>query len=641
MFRLGWTTILVGGVLLAPAHPDDAPHTGRVVGSVRLRVSEDPIKVLRREDATAREVAIAERLIDPVVGFDRETRGLRGVVVYLPKRPAGMATIPPRPPRVIQVTDLGLAPRLDVITVGQPVVLSNLLRQPMLLSWSPVANRTATVGVPGRSILEAVTFQRVEPGPIAVLDDSGVTGHWLVLDHGLFAITDSRGRFEIDGLPPGRHEFRVLHPYAELRTVPLVVHVAAGRTTTVEMNPSPLVLRKHDPGTRPTGWLDMQFANLSAALDPDDPIRRDWLTSSGPGNPFSNFEDRTLAGLRRALAGRNVSRRQFAARLLLSDFEFAKHPETLVPLAVDEDPTIREYAISELGYERTLDADRTIALAEALNSDDPDSRLRDLLARPGSTLFDHLLPVALARHPDATLEMIGEHRPYNVVAAELAERLPGNPYAATIQWNAYRHAATGTRSRVAELSRFGSTYVDRFGTRVEARARLPDRLRSSDPQVFRDALTKLDELGPAAVVEVRRTLVDIAWQRRHPRARRIAAIERLATIAHEPEATQLLWSVGRDGTRTVEERVPALTAIVEALDRGHLTPEWRQRTTAARTGLVDSRNTLRITFDLQRLIDEQRTLRKRTENAQVSGLLEGLVELGGPPAPGSVTRPAR
>jgi hypothetical protein len=41
-----------------------------------------------------------------------------------------------------------------------------------------------------------------------------MTAWWVVLDHPYVAVTDSEGKFEIKGLPAGKHEFIVWHERA-------------------------------------------------------------------------------------------------------------------------------------------------------------------------------------------------------------------------------------------------------------------------------------------------------------------------------------------------------------------------------------------------------------------------------------------
>ena len=54
--------------------------------------------------------------------------------------------------------------------------------------------------------------------------------HWLVLDHPYAAITDKDGKFKIEGLPAGKHEFRVWHELVGYIDRKFTVTVTAGET---------------------------------------------------------------------------------------------------------------------------------------------------------------------------------------------------------------------------------------------------------------------------------------------------------------------------------------------------------------------------------------------------------------------------
>ena len=104
-------------------------------------------------------------------------------------------------------------------------------------------------------------YARAERLPIFVRNDfmamAGEDYH-LIMDHPWFAVTDAEGKFRIDDLPPGRHEFVVWHERAGYLERRHAVTIASGRTTeTVEQYPLEMFLdgTRGSGGARPANWI--------------------------------------------------------------------------------------------------------------------------------------------------------------------------------------------------------------------------------------------------------------------------------------------------------------------------------------------------------------------------------------------------
>jgi len=67
---------------------------------------------------------------------------------------------------------------------------------------------------------------------------SAMRGWIYVFKHPYFAMTDEKGTFRIENVPPGQHKLVVVHPAGELRSEQ-VVDVKAGETTQIEIRLSP------------------------------------------------------------------------------------------------------------------------------------------------------------------------------------------------------------------------------------------------------------------------------------------------------------------------------------------------------------------------------------------------------------------
>jgi hypothetical protein len=136
--------------------------------------------------------------------------------VYLPKSPAG-AQLPsgPLPEIAFDQKVCMFVPRCLVAMAGQTVMVlnsDNLAHNTHTFpSRNPQFNTTVSTGkgVP-------LVYSRSEQSPVRVVCDfhPWMGAYHLPLDHPYGAVSGPDGRFEIAGLPAGRHEFTVWHEAA-------------------------------------------------------------------------------------------------------------------------------------------------------------------------------------------------------------------------------------------------------------------------------------------------------------------------------------------------------------------------------------------------------------------------------------------
>lgn len=180
-------------------------------------------------------------------------RGLANAFVYLAKAPADwQPTKADLKPVALTMQDYRFEPRAAIIRVGQDVRLINSGVAADNFHFEPRDN-----GAQNRLVMEGTefTFERPfkspEKTPIQAKSDMNI---WkmtflLPLDHPFAAVTDSQGRFSIEGLPPGTHTFQVWHECTGWLEKSLVVNIQAGQTTEVDRsfdlgNAGQSVLRK-------------------------------------------------------------------------------------------------------------------------------------------------------------------------------------------------------------------------------------------------------------------------------------------------------------------------------------------------------------------------------------------------------------
>ena len=181
----------------------------------------------RRKDPTPAEEAAyeAERAKNPAKFDPRKARdesllisdngGLANVFVYLQKAPAGWQPTPaPTKPAILQTQEDRFAPRALLVRIGQPLTLSAIgCREVDNFHSEPLRNMPFNISVAPETTQSVPTSCLTKSEKLPSSVHSGIhprkRASILVLDHPFAAITDTEGRFEIKGLPPGTHSLTV------------------------------------------------------------------------------------------------------------------------------------------------------------------------------------------------------------------------------------------------------------------------------------------------------------------------------------------------------------------------------------------------------------------------------------------------
>ena len=101
-----------------------------------------------------------------------------------------------------------------LLRVGQDLVMSNRHDHGSNLNLEPLRSSSAQNRwlKPGEEIRITSPLDRTQPVPFKVKSNvMTIPSYILALDHPFAAVTDAKGRFEINGLPDGKHVFRVWH----------------------------------------------------------------------------------------------------------------------------------------------------------------------------------------------------------------------------------------------------------------------------------------------------------------------------------------------------------------------------------------------------------------------------------------------
>jgi hypothetical protein len=180
-------------------------------------------------------------IVDPV------ERGVANVFVYLRSAPTGVV-IPPPPeePVTIRIVGKRFVPHVTAVRVEQPLRCVNLDQETNHVRFEPVRN-SGINWLLNAGMQQELTCQKSERLPVPTGSNifPQMRGWVLVVDHPWFAITDAEGRFEIEGLPPGHHEFIVWHELIGYLDRKWIVDVTAGRTTATDLDFDLAQFREH------------------------------------------------------------------------------------------------------------------------------------------------------------------------------------------------------------------------------------------------------------------------------------------------------------------------------------------------------------------------------------------------------------
>ena len=238
--RLSPLALLAAGVLV-PVQAPAADETGTLKGRIVFDgvAPELPPKVAKGANVKDAAVCAVKAIPNHALEVDRESKGVKNVFVYLEraprKLPAGYDEVPTEP-LVFDQKGCEFIPHALFVRAGRPVLLKSQDAAAHNVRFGGIRNRGINVVVPAGStegIEVDVTKQEPVPLPVACDFHPWMQGIWFVAEHPYVAVTGADGSFEIEGLPPGPHSFRVWHESAGFLDRGLRVSVKAGETEDV------------------------------------------------------------------------------------------------------------------------------------------------------------------------------------------------------------------------------------------------------------------------------------------------------------------------------------------------------------------------------------------------------------------------
>jgi len=246
VYRLAPRIALTGLMALAlGASRASAADTGTLAGQFVLEGEAPKLAPLVKEgDTTVKnpEVCAKQSVPDESLVVDPSTKGIANVFVYLQKPPTGMpAELKESKDKIVKFDQKGcrFLPHALILRTDQTIEI---------LSDDPISHNTHVYPIRQDGKNEAIAandrsgsvkwqFSLPEKMPTTVKCDihTWMEARWLIIDHPYAAITDKEGRFKIENIPAGEHNFLIWHERAgwvfggSKRSIPATIE--AGKTT--------------------------------------------------------------------------------------------------------------------------------------------------------------------------------------------------------------------------------------------------------------------------------------------------------------------------------------------------------------------------------------------------------------------------
>lgn len=220
-------------LLLCAARLAFADSSGSVEGTVKYAGAKKagaPIAVPKPMSACGKSKAPPDLLLDA-------DRALANAVISV----SGVANAPKPAPATAQIDQKGCVylPHVQAVPAGSKLVLVN--GDPLLHNVHARRGDLTLVNlampVQGQK-LDAPSSVLAKPGVVSFRCDAGHT--WMsayvhVFDHPYFAVTDDKGHFKIDGLPPGTYTVKIEHELLGSSTKSITITAGAATTADVEL----------------------------------------------------------------------------------------------------------------------------------------------------------------------------------------------------------------------------------------------------------------------------------------------------------------------------------------------------------------------------------------------------------------------
>lgn len=198
--------------------------------------------VVKAGDQTVKDPAVCAVADVPneELVVNKDNKGIAHVFVYLAKAPAGAPKSEPRTdPVVFDQKGCQFLPHSLLVHTGETVLVQSQDNAPHNTHTSPLKNDGFNkVVAPNDRKGIPLKYAKPERLPVKVVCDfhNHMKAWHLVLDHQYMAVTDADGKFTIENLPAGKHEFIVWQEKAGYLNRKYEVEVKKGEKKEVKLS---------------------------------------------------------------------------------------------------------------------------------------------------------------------------------------------------------------------------------------------------------------------------------------------------------------------------------------------------------------------------------------------------------------------
>lgn len=198
-----------------------ADEWGSIHGQIVVEGRIPPREILIAKDRNVKDgevCATRDHLAEDLI-IDKDSRGLANVFVYLSKAPKQIhPELKEVPKEAVQIktAECQYVPRCLICRTKQTIQIASTDSVAHNPHHSALKNAAwGSLIVPRSAFSDSTTYtlNQAESQPFKVTCDfhPRMNAYWLIADHPYADLTDKDGRFQIDNLPVGDHEFRVWH----------------------------------------------------------------------------------------------------------------------------------------------------------------------------------------------------------------------------------------------------------------------------------------------------------------------------------------------------------------------------------------------------------------------------------------------
>lgn len=220
-----------------------AEGAGTVSGVVTFDGNPPTAELLvKKGDASKKDAAVcaAQDVPSEELVINKDNKGIANVFIYLDKAPAGAKFDKPAGKEVVfDQVGCRFIPHALLVQVGEKALVKSSDSIGHNTRTAPLRNNpfNQTIGANDRAGID-LKYTKAEKQPIEVKCDfhPWMKAYHLVLDHPYMAVTDADGKFTIENMPPGKHEFKIWHEKKGYLDRKYQVEIKAGDNKEVKLS---------------------------------------------------------------------------------------------------------------------------------------------------------------------------------------------------------------------------------------------------------------------------------------------------------------------------------------------------------------------------------------------------------------------